>query len=116
MSKVAKLLLLALICSLLVSPHDDAQAAKKKALRKTRRFYYRKRTPFKAYQEYFISPTIKETDMPVIEEVLKDRGVLSIKFDLPDNSLILQFKAAEVTALDLMMALKDLGYTVTRIN
>ncbi|MFA4905467.1 MAG: hypothetical protein WC645_03085 [Candidatus Margulisiibacteriota bacterium] len=94
----------------------DAPPAYGAAKRKKRRFYYRKRVPFKAYQEYFISPIIKETDMPVIEEVLKDRGVSSIKFDLPDNSLILQFKAAEVTALDLMMALKDLGYTVTRIN
>lgn len=88
----------------------------KKIKRKSRRFYYRKRVPFKAYQEYFISPAIKDLDEPVIEESLKDKGVGTVKFDRADNSIILQFLASKVTALDLILALKNLGYTVTRIN
>jgi hypothetical protein len=55
-------------------------------------------------------------DVPVIEESLKTQGVGSVKFDLADNSLILQFKASEVSTLDLILALKNLGYTVTSIN
>ena len=107
---------LALIGSLMVYPPQEVQAAKKKVKRKIRRFYRRKPAPFKAYQEYFLSPAIKELDMPVIEESLKNQGVGTVKIDLADNSLILQFKASEVSTLDLILALKNLGYTVTSIN
>lgn len=95
---------------------QEALAAKRTAKRKSRRFYYRKRVTFKAYQEYFISPVIKDLDEPVIEESLKQKGVGMVRFDRADNSIILQFKASEVTAPDIILTLKDLGYTVTRIN
>jgi copper chaperone CopZ len=126
MSKAYRILaiglsILALVGSFMVFPPQEVGAAKRtvkkyKIKRKSRRLYYRKRTSFKAYQEYFLSPAIKEMDVPVIEESLKDKGVSTVKVDLADNSLILQFKASEVSALDLILALKDLGYTVTSIN
>jgi len=124
MLKTFRILILGLIVSLMGSMVVDyvkeAQAARKvvkqyKTKRKSR-FYRRKPAPFKAYQEYFLSPAIKDMDVPVIEESLKTQGVGSVKFDLADNSLILQFKASEVSTLDLILALKNLGYTVTSIN
>lgn len=105
-----------LMGSILICLPQEVEAAKKPVKRKVRRYYRRKPAPFKAYQEYFITPAIKEIDEPVIEVSLKDKGVGSVKFDRADNSIIMQFKVSQVTALDLILALKELGYTVTRIN
>jgi hypothetical protein len=106
--------------SMVVDYVKEAQAARKVVkqykIKRKSRFYRRKPAAFKAYQEYFLSPAIKDMDVPVIEESLKTQGVGSVKFDLADNSLILQFKASEVSTLDLILALKNLGYTVTSIN
>ncbi|HTY14037.1 MAG TPA: hypothetical protein VMD02_07655, partial [Candidatus Omnitrophota bacterium] len=74
------------------------------------------RITYRAYQEYFLSPVVKMEDEPVIIETLKEKGVNSARLDPANNSLILQFSSQIISALDIMKALKDLGYTVTSIN
>ena len=102
---------------------DQSEAKKRRVIRKhkiTRKYYrprryYRKRI-YKGYYEYFLSPRVADGDAPVIAQNLRDRGVNSVKLNSSKNSLILQFKPSEVTTLDIILALKGLGYEVSRIN
>ena len=118
---ISLIVLLSIIFSFVAFIPEKADAAKRKKVkikRRVRRYsrYHTRRVFFKAYQEYFLSPKVRAEDEPTIIESLKSRGVSSAKFDQANNSLILQFSAAQVTALDIMKALKDLGYSVSSIN
>lgn len=114
---LTSILLLFFIFSLITIFPDQAEGRKRKVIRKhkiTRR-YYRKRI-YKSYFEYFLTPRVADGDAPVIAQNLRDRGVSSVKLNPSKNSLILKFKASEVTTLDIILALRGLGYEVSRIN
>jgi hypothetical protein len=122
MKKIVSLIvLLSIMLSVAAFSPEKADAAKRRKIkikRRAKRYsrYHARRVFFKAYQEYFLTPKVKAEDEPAIIESLKSRGVSSAKLDEANNSLILQFSAAQVTALDIMKALKDLGYSVSSIN
>ncbi|MFA4967294.1 MAG: hypothetical protein WC624_03645 [Candidatus Margulisiibacteriota bacterium] len=118
---VSLILLIAFSCSLISFMPETALAKKYKKVKKVkkikksgRRFY--RRVFFKAYREYCLIPKIKAEDQSAIIESLKSGGVNSVKIDSINNSLILQFSAEKVSALDIMQTLKDLGYSVSSIN
>jgi len=113
---VSLIVLLSIMLSFVTFIPEKADAVKRK--RKARRYsqYHTRRVLFKAYQEYCLTPKVRAEDEPTIIDSLKSRGVSSAKFDEANNSLILQFSAAQVSALDIMKALKDLGYSVSSIN
>lgn len=118
---VSLIVLLSIIFSFMAFIPEKADAVKRKKVkikRKARKYHrsYSRRVLFKAYQEYCLTPKVKAEDEQIIITNLKDQGVSSAKFDEANNSLILQFSAAQVTALDIMKALKDLGYSVSSIN
>ena len=122
---ISFIVLISFIMSEVIFAADPASAVYKKRKAKytryvrkvkTRRSYYAPRITFRAYREYFLSPTVKLEDEPVIIETLKEKGVSSARLDEANNSLILQFSSQMISALDIMKALKDLGYAVTSIN
>ena len=111
---ISLILLAAFIVTSLLAVSGEAAAKKKKKRR--RQFARIHRVLYKPYQEYCLSPAIKFEDEPVIIDSLKEKGVDSVKVDETNNSLVLHFNKSALSALDIMQALKDLGYKVTTIN
>jgi len=112
-------MLLLFTLSLMSFAPDQAEAKKRMVIRKRvilKRHRRYRRALFKSSYEYFLSPRVRVEDQPLIIDGLKEKGVNFVEFKTTNNSLILKFKSSEVSALDIMKTLKDLGYTVSSIN
>ncbi|MBI5700727.1 hypothetical protein HZC34_02620 [Candidatus Saganbacteria bacterium] len=112
-----RILILLLVVLLLISFCSQSFAKKKykKTYRKKGLYYYKPKT-LKLYQELALSPKISQADMPKIESILKEKGANSIKFDVIQNSIQVQYSSKVMTAVDIMQILKELGYFVVTIN
>lgn len=114
----AVILLFVFVCGM----NGEAIAKKKKYKRYYRKpvkrssFYRYRKAPVKVYQEIVLSPKVSDIDAPRIEAEIKDRGAVSARIDHARNSLIVQYSSKTLSAVDIMQALKELGFTAVSID